>query len=63
MSIDRQRVAITDALHAALVQRADALAGCTKGSSEEAELEAISDAIDAYEGVRWPYGPIADGKD
>jgi len=39
--------AITDDLHAALVQRADALAGCQKGSSEEAELETISDAIDA----------------
>ena len=54
--------AITDALHAHLVQRADALEGCPEGSLEEGELAAITDAISAYEAVRWPTGKIAGGK-
>jgi hypothetical protein len=43
-----------DALRALLIERAAALTGCTAGSPEEAELEAIRDAIKAYETVRWP---------
>jgi hypothetical protein len=54
--------AITDALHALLVQLADALEGSPKGSAEEGELDAITDAIEAYEAVRWPTGKIAGGK-
>ena len=45
-----------DAMHGALMRRADALAGCTEGSEEEAELEKIIDLIEAYEVKRWPLG-------
>jgi hypothetical protein len=51
-----------DAMHAALVQRADALAGCRKGSDEEAELRVITDLIEAYEAKRWPLGKASGGK-
>ena len=54
--------AITDALHALLVKRADDLEGCTEGSNEERELTAITGAIEAYEAVRWPHGKINGGK-
>ena len=49
---------LTDRMHALLVARADALAGCPEGSPEETELAALADAIDAYEAVRWPPGRI-----
>jgi hypothetical protein len=51
-----------DKMHSLLVERADALMGCTEGSPEETELEALTDAIEAYEIVRWPHGRTADGK-
>ena len=54
--------AITDALHALLVARANALAGCTESSDEEAEPAYVTDAIEAYEAVRWPGGRADDGK-
>jgi hypothetical protein len=55
-------VAVTDPMHALLLQRADELEGCPKGSVEEAELEVIVDAIEAYEAKRWPLGkePVTD---
>ena len=53
---------VTDAMHAMLVQRAGALMGCTENSPEEAELAALTDVIEAYEGQRWPTGKIAGGK-
>ena len=52
-----------DALHALLVLRADELVGCTEGSPEEAELEAIADAIESYEAIRWPDGKVPGGKE
>ena len=45
-----------DALHALLVNRADALASSVEGSEENVELKAITSAIGAYEAVRWPQG-------
>jgi len=54
--------AITDALPSLLVQWADSLEGCPDGSAEEGELAAITNAIEAYEAVRWPLGWTQGGK-
>ena len=51
-----------DAMHGCLVKRTDDLAGCAENSPEEQELEAIVDAIEAYEAKRWPEGKIPGGK-
>jgi hypothetical protein len=51
-----------DAMHAALVRRADVLAGCLEASAEEIELAAISGVIEAYEFKRWPDGKEPGGK-
>jgi hypothetical protein len=51
-----QLAAEADAMHVLLVQRADKLEGCTKGSEEAIELERIADAAEAYEAKRWPDG-------
>jgi hypothetical protein len=51
-----------DAMHSILVHRADALQGCTEGSAEEAELESLVNAIEAYEAKRWPDGKERGGK-
>jgi len=51
-----------DAMHSLLIERADALAGCTVGSEEEAELDRVTMAIEAYEAKRWPSGKTACGK-
>jgi hypothetical protein len=53
---------VTDKMHALLVERADVLVGCSKGSPEEAELAALTDTIEAYEWQRWPLGKIPGGK-
>ncbi len=52
----------SDAMHTLLVERADELVGCTEGSPEEAELERLTDVIEAYEAKRWPSGKTAGGK-
>ena len=51
-----------DKLLALLVARADVLVGCPEGSPEDQELEAIIDALEAYEAVRWPEGRVEGGK-
>ena len=49
-------LAQADALHAALMLWADALAGCIERSHEEAEFRVVIDAIEPYEAIRWPLG-------
>ena len=51
-----------DQLHAILIARADALIGCPDGSAAQYELVAIGEALEAYEGRRWPQGWTDDGK-
>jgi hypothetical protein len=51
-----------DAMHGLLMRRADALAGCTEGSEEEAELKAVVDCLQGYEIKRWPLGKVPGGK-
>jgi hypothetical protein len=51
-----------DAMYGALMRRVDALADCTEGSDEEAELKAIVKLTEAYEVKRWPNGREAGGK-
>jgi hypothetical protein len=51
-----------DAMHALLVQRADALEGCPEGSEEERELAVLTYAIEAYETLLWPNGKVDGGK-
>ena len=41
---------VTDRMHGLLMERADALMGCTENSPEEAELAALTDVIEAYAG-------------
>ena len=55
-------VATLDAMHSALMRRADALEGCAVGLDQEAELEDIVDVIGAYEAIRWPFGKVSGGK-
>lgn len=53
---------VTDRMHGLLMERADALMGCTENGPEEAELAVLTDVIEAYECQRWPLGRIPGGK-
>ena len=53
---------VTDRMHGLLMDRADALMGCTENSPEVAELAALTDIVEAYERQRWPDGRIMRGK-
>jgi hypothetical protein len=55
-------IAEADAMHAALVRRADALANCTEDLKEASELAAITNIIEAYEDMRWPDGKEPGGR-
>ena len=51
-SPDAAHATATETSREALETRATELMGCTEGSPEEAELKAIADALDAYDGER-----------
>jgi hypothetical protein len=44
------------------MQRAEELTNCAEGSDEKRELEHVTNAIEAYEALRWPEGKIRSGK-
>jgi hypothetical protein len=48
---------VTDRMHAMLMEM-----GCTENSSEEVELAALTDVLEAYERQRWPLGRISGAK-
>jgi hypothetical protein len=49
-----------DHMHALLVERADALMGW-RGVPQRSRTRHLTDAIEAYEGVRWPDGKAPGG--
>jgi hypothetical protein len=49
-------------MHGALMRRTEGLGSCMEISDEEAELRETIDAIEAYEGKRWPLGREPGGK-
>ena len=59
---DRRRVAVAESMHGVLMDRLEALAGCTEGSAEEAELVEVCAQLDEYETLLWPEGKIIGGK-
>src|SRR5262249_36741028 len=55
-------VGAADAMHAALVRRADALAWFPEGPEEEAELRTITNVIEAYEAKRCRMAESREGR-
>src|SRR5262245_17955568 len=49
---------VTDRIQGLLMDRADALMGCTENSPAEAELATLPAVIEANERQRWPQGRI-----
>ena len=58
---DRSIVA-AESMRVILMDRLEALAGCTEGSDEEAQLVAVCAQLDEYETILWPEGKIIGGK-